>query len=64
MNNWREAVELIDSMNSAHDSDLLAAARILSAQMKTLMKRKKRMITVGDETLPVEEWAKRNGLSR
>lgn len=63
MNNWREAVELIDSMNSAHDSDLLAAARILSAQMKTLMKRKKRMITVGDETLPVEEWAKRNGLT-
>ncbi len=63
MNNWREAVELIDSINSAHDTELLSAARILSAQMKTLMKRKKRLITVGDETLPVEEWAKRTGLT-
>ena len=63
MNTWREAVELIDAMNSAHDSELLAAARILSAQMKTLMKRKKRMITSGEETISIDDWAKRTGLT-
>lgn len=63
MNTWRDAVAFIDSIDSAHDTELLNAARILSAQMKTLMRRKKRMITVGDETLPVEEWAIRNGIT-
>lgn len=60
---WQDAVKAIESCQESSDPELLTAAKSVTELLTKLMRRKKRMITVGNVTLPLREWAKRTGIT-
>ena len=62
--NWEEAVDVVESRHSAHDPELLEAAKVLVAKVRKLNARKTRKITVGNVTLSITGWAARTGLNK
>lgn len=59
---WKAAAAVVESRQSSRDTELLEASRVLLAKVRTLTRRKHRMITVGDVTLTIDAWAERSGI--
>lgn len=58
---WQQAVEIVES-HSSPETELLKASRVLAALVKTLLHRKKRMVTVGVVTHSLEDWSRLSGV--